>query len=114
MILPPGVQLPSLMTPQQKQEQFQSIQTKLTVKSTLTELCEKHPTLPIIFEKKDLFTSDAHSTKYCEKCFSDFLQSKESLEMDHIEEEKSSDSTYAAAKNTMPKQLTVEEKKARV
>ena len=69
----------------------------------MTELCEKHPTLPIIFEKKDLPTSDAHSTKYCEKCFSDFLLSKESIDTDDIEEEKSSDSSFTAAKNTMPK-----------
>jgi hypothetical protein len=59
--------------------------------------------LPIIFEKKDLSTSDAHSTKYCEKCFSDFLQSKESIERDEIEEEKSTDSSYATAKNALPK-----------
>jgi hypothetical protein len=53
--------------------------------------------LPIIFEKKDLSTSEAQSTKYCEKCFCDFLQSKESIDIDDIEEEKSSDSSYAAA-----------------
>lgn len=70
--------------------------------------------MPIIFEKKDLSTSDGLSTKYCEKCFSDFLQSKESIERDEIEEEKSSDSSYATAKNALPKYLTVEEKKARV
>jgi hypothetical protein len=63
----------------------------------LTDLCEKHPTLPIIFEKKDLSTSDTHSTKYCEKCFSDFLMTKESISIDDIEEEKSSDASYVAA-----------------
>jgi hypothetical protein len=35
-------QLPQLMTPQQKQEQFQAIQQKLAMKSSLKESCEKH------------------------------------------------------------------------
>lgn len=115
MFIPPGVQLPSLMTPQQKQEQFQAIQTKLTVKSTLTDLCERHPTLPIIFEKKDLSTSDASSTKYCEKCFFEFLQSKESINKDESEEEKSQAASPSTSQSTyQPKQLSIEEKKARV
>jgi hypothetical protein len=59
--------------------------------------------LPIIFEKKDLSPSEAHSTKYCERCFSDFLQSKESINKDDTEEEKSSDSSSAAAQNTLPR-----------
>jgi hypothetical protein len=66
-------------------------------------LCEKHPALPVIFEKKELSSSDDHSTKYCERCFSDYLLSKESIYRDDIEEEKSSDSSYVTTKNAMPK-----------
>ena len=61
--MPPGMQLPQLLTPQQKDEQYQAIKSKLTVKSSLTEPCDKHSGYSIIFENsKDL-------TKYCEKCF---------------------------------------------
>ena len=84
--MPPGMQLPQLMTPQQKDEQYQAIKSKLTVKSSLTEPCEKHLGFYIIFENsKDL-------TKYCEKCFQeqqDASQASKSIQEEGIESEES-------------------------
>lgn len=61
-------QLPNLMTAQQKQEQFQAMQQKLVLKSTLTDTCDKHPGNVIIFEKPNL-EKEGEVTKVCEKCF---------------------------------------------
>ena len=69
------------MTPQQKQEQYQAIQSKMTVKPSLSEICAKHPNQVIIFEKKEESkvnegTSDGESAKstlkYCERCFYEY------------------------------------------
>lgn len=76
------MQLPSLMTPQQKDEQFQAIRSKLEVKSSLTELCEKHITSNVVFER----ASD--STKFCEKCFTEITVAPAKEESDEEEEDK--------------------------
>lgn len=72
--MPHGMQLPQLLTPQQKDEQYQAIKSKLTVKSSLTEQCDKHQGFTFIFESsKDL-------TKYCEKCFQELLEHHQTSE----------------------------------
>lgn len=73
-------------------------------------MCSKHSTLPIIFEKNDPKSSE--STKYCEKCFNELLQNKDSLPKEDKEEQKSSQGAVHSV--SQQKQLTIEEKKAKV
>ena len=81
-MMPVGMNLPSLMTPKDKQEQYEAIQAKLSLKSSLIEMCEKHTTQVVIFEKileQGVLTAEeakggelvkeSISIKYCERCF---------------------------------------------
>ena len=55
--------LPQLMTQTQKQEQYSGIQSKLTMRPTLTEQCPKHEGQLIIFLRGQ--------AKFCERCYVD-------------------------------------------
>ena len=49
------------------------MQQKLVLKSSLTEMCEKHSTNVVIFEKPNS-EKEGDIKKICEKCFLDILE----------------------------------------
>ena len=49
------------------------MQQKLVLKPSLTEMCDKHSTNVVIFEKPSS-EKEGEITKICEKCFLDILE----------------------------------------
>ena len=49
------------------------MQQKLILKSSLTEMCEKHNTYVVIFEKPSL-EKEGEVVKVCERCFLEILE----------------------------------------